>query len=48
MTTRIDLDWMPAIEPDVAGYKIIWETAEPGDKPKMLLLQKWMDQIQER
>lgn len=40
MTTRIGLNWIPALEPDVAGYKVVWDTPEPGDKPKMLLLQK--------
>ncbi len=45
MTTRIELGWMPAFEPDVAGCKIVWDTTEPGDKPKMLLLQKGIDNI---
>jgi len=37
MTTRVELQWDKNTESDLAGYKVTWETDEPGNHHAILL-----------
>lgn len=45
MMTRVELEWKENTESDLAGYKIIWGTNIPTEKPKILMFRKGVNRL---